>query len=385
MRIGFDVSQTGAGRTGCGWYARGLIEALAAIDGEDEFILYPTFGDLFWSPDGGRAVARPRRRNVRGGLRHRSLQSMQDFWRSPAADWERQLGDPDIVHANNYYCPKGLRQARLVYTLYDLGFLEEPDWSTEANRIGCFSGVFEASISADLVVAISEFSRDDFLRRFPYYPAERISVVYPGNRFVGDAARRTPAFDLRAGEFWLHVGTDEPRKNLDHLLSAYATLRSAGKTSLPLVLAGANGWLTGDLVHRCRAFGIADHVVITGYVDEAQLRWLYESCFAFVFPSRFEGFGMPVLEAMGLAAPVIAAATSSIPEIAGDCAILVDACDPSSTARAMRDLVEQPERRRELATRGRERARRFSWEASAQRLLEAYRNAMQRPRRRDEI
>ena len=248
MRIGFDISQTGTAKAGCGYFADGLMRGLAQIDHENEYILYPTFGDFYF--DASMPVFCPiRQENVRYGLRHHVLDKVQHFWRDPPADYEAQMGNPDIVHANNFFCPVKLRKARLVYTLYDLGFVENPGWTTEENRTGCFTGVFNASLYADFIVAISEYSRRYFLNIFPHYPAERITVVYPASRFSSpkNVSRPDSLDALQPEKYWLSVGTLEPRKNHKRLLRAYAKLKAhAGKT-FPLMLAGGQGWLMEDI------------------------------------------------------------------------------------------------------------------------------------------
>src|SRR5580698_5950706 len=188
MRIGFDVSQTGAGKAGCGYYAEGLIKALEALGSGNEVILYPAFGDLFWDPQGASAAYRTDNPSFRRLKPPDSFEESQRFWSHPEADFEARIGSPDIVHSNNFFCPRGLRRARLVYTLYDLSFLVDPSWSTEANRVGCLDGVFRAATSADWMVMDSEYTRRHFLEIFPHYPAERTEVVYPGSRYTLDGA-----------------------------------------------------------------------------------------------------------------------------------------------------------------------------------------------------
>jgi glycosyltransferase involved in cell wall biosynthesis len=186
---------------------------------------------------------------------------------------------------------------------------------------------------------------------------------------------------LRKDEFWLHVGTDEPRKNIDTLLQAYASVRRDAPRILPLVLAGASGWHPRKLQDRIDALGLSENVRALDYVRESHLRWLYENCFAFVFPSHFEGFGMPVLEAMELGAAVIASRQTSIPEIAGDCAILVDSDDTASLSSAMRTLLSDPKRKADLGAAALQRSKIFSWSKAARETLDVYRQALARPKR----
>lgn len=379
MRIGFDVSQTGRYKAGCGYYAYGLIRALAEIDETNEYILYPAVGDFFWDPDCATETFRTERPNFRRTPAPKSFVESKQFWRNPPPDFEERLGNPDIVHVNNFFCPIGLRRARLVYTLYDLSFMEEPAWTTEANRIGCFHGVFRASLYADVIVAISEFTRRHFLEMFPHYPPERVVVIYPASRFEGPREIPRPArLDfLEPGRFWLNVGTLEPRKNHLCLLEAYARLIASQPDPMPLVLAGAKGWLSEPIERELRRPEFQGRVFWLGYVNDDELRWLYQNCFALVYPSLFEGFGLPVLEAMSLGAPVICSNSTSLAEIATGAALLVDPADPAGLAWAMQQLATDTPDRALLRQRVLDLASRFSWQLSARRLLEVFQKAVQ--------
>lgn len=383
MKIGFDVSQTGREKAGCGYFADGLIRELAAADSNNEYILYPSVGDLFWDQDCGRSTFQCDRPNFRRVELAANFESSQSFWQRPPQDFEAQLGHPDIFHTNNFYCPGGLEKARLVYTLYDLSFLEDPEWSTEANRIGCFRGVFNAGLRADWIVAISEFTRQHFLSTFPHFPAERTSVIYPASRFhASSPAIRTGRLDgIESGRYWLSVATIEPRKNHQRLLEAYKLLRSQGGPTYPLVLAGGKGWLMEHFMHHLDGLTPGRDIILTGYVEDQELMWLYQNCFAFVYPSLFEGFGMPVLEAMAAGAAVICSSSSSLPEVAGAAGIMVDPTGVQDIAKAMEQLQANPEdrkRRKMLAAR---QAQQFSWTRAAAQLQEIYRNVQTLPRR----
>ena len=371
MRIGCDVSQTGAGKAGCGYMAASVVEALARLDSRNEYVLYSSFGDFYWEKRPS-ACVRPKAPNFRTGLGFRRFSSAKRFWREPPADFEARLGRPDIVHSNNFFCPVGLERARLVYTLYDLSFLEHPGWSREDNRTGCFSGVFGASLRADLILSISEYSKAHFLRTFPHYPEERILVAPLASRFGPQSPQAAPEALAGIGPFWLCVGTIEPRKNHERLFEAYAAWKRESREAFPLVLAGGAGWLMDDMAGRIRELGLEEDLIMTGYVSDAELAWLYAHCLGFLYPSLFEGFGLPVLEAMSLGAPVAASNVTSIPEAAGDAAILVDPLRPDELAGAMAVLAGDAEKRRALSRAAVERAKTYSWEKTAKIALSAY-------------
>lgn len=380
MRIGFDVSQTGGGKAGCGYFADSMILQLAQIDDENEYILYPTFGDFFRNPDWQRSTRKIRRPRFHRGQGHRSLNAAKSFWSNPSAEFETHLGKPDIIHSNNFFCPRGLKKATLVYTLYDLSFVDYPEWHTEQNRLGCFEGVFNASLYADLIVAISEYSRRHFMELFPHFPSERIVTIHLASRFSKRPGLTRPwrFASIGPGKFWLNVGTLEPRKNQRLLLQAYARLRANVTDTLPLVIVGGKGWLTEELFKTVERLGLEKYVIMPGYVDDQALQWLYQNCYAMVYPSLFEGFGLPVLEAMNLGAPVISSNVTSIPEIVGDAGILVDPVDEQDIFRAMLRLSQEPGLCESLRERGAQRAKQFTWDAAARRLLECYRTSSKR-------
>jgi glycosyltransferase involved in cell wall biosynthesis len=381
MKIGFDVSQTGDAKAGCGYFADGLIRELAANDCVNEYILYPAVGDVFWDPKsaGTFACDRP---NFRRLSVPRDFEVSRQFWRNPDENFEQKLGSPDVFHANNFYCPQGLTNARLVYTLYDLSFLHEPRWTTERNRVGCFEGVFRASWNADFFIAISKSTKQHFLSTFPHVSEDRIALIYPGSRFEYLAAGARPERfrDLKPGGFWLAVGTIEPRKNYHRLLDACRILQARDAFHLPLVVAGGKGWLSEDFNAQLHGLEPDRDLFLPGYVSDNELAWLFQNCFAFVYPSLFEGFGMPVLEALGFGSPVLCAQTSSLPEVGGDAAIYFDPSEPESIAQAMIGLLRGDVSRERLKEAGQRQAKEFSWARSAARLREVYQEVMKRPK-----
>ena len=374
MKIGFDISQTGSVKAGCGWFADSLIRHLAKLDSKNEYVLYPTFGDLYWDAAGPVSTLAIPQPNFHRGLSHRSHAETQQFWRNPPVDLEAQLGTPDIIHSNNFFCPTGLANVRLVYTLYDLCFLEHPETTSEANRLACFTGAFQAGLRADLIIAISQYSRNHFLQIFPHYPADRIVVVHPASRFIWQE-KLLPSDKLtrlQPDQFWLTVGTLEPRKNHRRLLQACARLKAQMGKIFPLILAGGQGWLMQDFNRSIQELGLQEDIILLGYADDNELQWLYQNCFAFLYPSLFEGFGLPVLEAMTLGAPVIVSNRSSLPEIVSSAGLLVDPFQEESIVNAMHQLVTGQANREMLRQQSLTRAREFSWHSAAQKICTLY-------------
>jgi glycosyltransferase involved in cell wall biosynthesis len=381
MHIGFDVSQTGAAKAGCGFFAHAMIKALLELAPQHRYSLFPSFGDFYFddllpveNPYGGA--------DVHYGPRHRSRAAASAFW--ARSDVEACVGSPDIVHSNNFWCPTQIESSRLVYTLYDLGFAVNPSWTTEENRVGCFEGVFRSSVAADWVVAISEASRTHYLSVFPHFLQDRVRVVYPCSRFADSASpgKRPKALELVAsGSYWLNVGTIEPRKNQRRLVEAYARYLAAGGVAMPLVIAGGNGWLMSEFLACASELKDIAPVNLIGYVSDEELIWLYRNCYANLYPSWFEGFGLPVLEGMQFGAPTVASKSTSIPEVAGKGAILLDPEDTEAWAQTMLRLAANQVERDRLSAAARRQADQFDWKRSAGLLLQLYEEALASPKR----
>lgn len=382
VRIGFDISQTGNSKAGCGFFSENLILNLAKYSTENQYILYPTFGDHFWDQNYNN-TCRIYQSNFSYGLKHSSLNQAKFFWEHFSDESEKKLGTIDIVHANNFFCPPNMMQAKLIYTLYDLSFIEHPEYSTEHNRIACFDGIFKASLHADLIIAISHFSREHFLKTFPHYPADKIVVVHPASRFshTNKELTKSKKLDkLTNDQFWLSVGTLEPRKNIKLLLKTYADLKSKQPT-LPLVLAGKQGWMIDHLEEILRDLNLTEDVHVLGYVDDEELKWLYQNCFCLIYPSLFEGFGLPILEAMTLGAPVITSNVSSIPEVIGSAGIMVNPTDSAELMAAMMEVASNAEYRQKMKSLSIQQSLLFSWENTAKKVSQLYNEVAFLPKR----
>jgi glycosyltransferase involved in cell wall biosynthesis len=381
MHIAFDISQTGSEKAGCGYFAHATTKAMLNLCSDNQFSLLPSFGD-FWFDNNMPSNNPYKSTNSDYGPRHQAREEAGKFWNKP--DIETALGNPDIIHANNFWCPTQLKSSRLVYTFYDMGFVVNPEWTTETNRVNCFEGVFRSSIKADWVVAISEASKMHYLDIFPHFPENRIRVIYPCSRFSDTTQKgKRPEIlkKITPGTYWLNVGTIEPRKNQRMLVKAYADYLQRGGSLMPLVLAGGKGWLMDDFQKYLRDLDIADYVVMTGYVSDDELIWLYRNCFANLYPSLFEGFGLPVLEGMQFGAPTITSKTSSIPEVTGDAAILLDPKDYACWAETLLRLDGNVKLRNEMSQTAQYRAEQFNWEQSAASLLQLYKEAIASPKR----
>ncbi len=379
LHVGFDISQTGSNKAGCGYYAHAIIKNLLELSQDINFALYPSFGDFYFNRF---MPLRNQYHKGKYGPRHLTKELARNFWNS--SNLEHKLNNPNIIHANNFWCPTKLKSSKLVYTFYDMGFLHNPNWTTEINRFGCYSGIFRASIFADWIIAISESSKQHYLETFPYFPEDRIKVIYPCSRFSDvNAKGNRPAklANIKIGKFWLSVGTIEPRKNQLLLAKAYARYLALGGEPMPLVFAGGKGWLMDDFNQELEKLGIAQNVILTGYVTDDELLWLYQSCFANLYPSLFEGFGLPVLEGMQFGAATITTNTTSIPEVAGNAAKILAIDDLEGWAQHMLALSNSPKEREALQCAAVQQASKFSWLQSAKELLDLYTEISHLPKR----
>jgi glycosyltransferase involved in cell wall biosynthesis len=377
MRIGFDISHSLGRRTGLGSYALGLLKGLARLATDDQFLVYSFFYHRF--PRGWRQAHIPDSPNFelnlpRGPdflLRHKLGQG----GREAEALW----GSVDIVHSNAHVAPL-VERSRLVFTLFDTTIYLFPELHTQANYNLVNRALHQAARHAAAIIAISEQSRRDF-QRFLHVPDDRITVIYGAadERFHPEIPREEIERVKRAhgidGDYILSVGTTEPRKNILRLVSAFRALEQRGLKH-KLVIVGERGWLSDPLYEFVTQEGMKDRVLFTGYVNDQDLPPLYAGATVFVFPSLYEGFGLPVVEAMACGAPTITSNRSSLPEVAGDAALLVDPEDEGQIQNALQRLLEDKTLRQELSERAIDQSKKFSWEQSARQMLNVYKKVM---------
>jgi alpha-1,3-rhamnosyl/mannosyltransferase len=281
----------------------------------------------------------------------------------PVLDWLTH--GADVFHASvlTRHAPK---RQRLTATIYDLTCILMPELHPKAN-LEAERNFGVTTRRADGLIAISEATRRDAIRVLGFSP-EKIHVIYPGvphAYFAPDASRVDAARkQYRLGRpYVLFVGTIEPRKNIDLLLDAFESLPTTLREHYELVIAGPPGWASGRTLARLR------HVRYLGYVPEAWMPGLTAGAAIFAYPSLYEGFGFPVAQAMAAGAPVITSNVSSMPEIAGDAALLVDPRSQSELHHALSRLMTSDGLREALVAAGRKRAECFHWEECANKSL----------------
>ncbi|WIG57740.1 MAG: Glycosyltransferase [Ktedonobacterales bacterium] len=319
-----------------------------------------------------------------------ALQLVAGSWRTGNPGrrilWEQFAlpGELRRIGAQVFHSPVNVLPARLpcasVVTVHDLAFVHYPQYFRPARRIYQRTFTRRSAQHATRIVAVSEHTKRDLIERFGA-PEERVRVIYPaiGADFapVTDNAERA-AFRAQHGlpeRYVLFLGTLEPRKNLPLLVEAYARLRSLDENTPPLVLAGGKGWYYQTIFDRIRALNMERHITFAGYVArEAQRLW-YACAELFVYPSVYEGFGLPVVEALACGTPVITSNVSSMPEAGGTLAIQVAPDDADALAHAMRDALADPQLRERTQREGTRWAGQFSVARMAQAYEAIYREA----------
>lgn len=376
MKIAFDALPLMGRLTGIGYCEAGQVKALTRLHPEDAFVLNffaarhiterimdlaPYLGEnvtakhSFCSPYGYRLVS--------------SFVPVPYSW---------FFGKNDLTHFFNYIVPPGVK-GKTVVTVHDMVYRAFPETVRGRTRHMLDLGLVPSMKRADRIVTDSEFSKSEIMKYYPEF-AEKIRVVPCGvdcEKFhpVSDTAEITSVRErYGVGEtYFLYLGTLEPRKNLERLIEAYAAYTKSMNVPAQLVLAGGKGWLYDGIFEKVKALGIPENVIFTEYIAPEDMCALMSGALAFVFPSLYEGFGMPPLEAMACGTPVLVSDAASLPEVTGDCAVIVKPDSTDSIAEGLCRMHMDGGLRRQLSEKGLERAKTFSWERSAEMLYEVYR------------
>jgi len=370
VHIAIDAHSVGAQLAGNETYAVNLIEALAEIDQSNRYTLYVTKQSAV-----NRFTNRWANVQVKRTLPHTPLV------RIPLTlSFELRKDRVDVLHVQYTAPPR--TPCALVATIHDLSFEHLPETFKRRSRAQLRLTVRRTAKKAAQILTLSDFSRRDIIETYGVDP-ERVFVTPPAApSHFAPVTNETELRRIRTtygiqGDYILALGSIQPRKNLVRLINAYLSLRrDEPDAPLPqLVLAGKRGWLEAETVRAAKVAEAHQNILLIGYVPDADLPALYSGALCFAYPSYFEGFGLPVLEAMKCGTPVIAGNCTSLPEVAGDAAILTDPFDESAMAKALACLLKNPDYRAELRVKGLERAAAFSWRNTARLTLQAYERA----------
>jgi glycosyltransferase involved in cell wall biosynthesis len=368
MRIGIDYTAAARQGGGIGRYTRELVTALLKLTSPHQYTIFAAAGG-------------PVRGDWRSEIESRSVRfrtiPLTDDWM--ARLWQRLrvpipveviTGPLDVFYSPDFVLPPTRRRTCTLLTVHDLSFLRYPDAFVPSLRCYLERTVPRSVARADRVLADSEATRTDLIACYGAL-SEKVEVLYSGvdPRFrpeqePGEREQLRARYSVGDRPYVLSVGTLQPRKNYVRLIQAFATLPPA---NLQLCIAGGRGWLCEDIFAEAERHG--DRVRILGFVDDADLPALYRNAALFALPSLYEGFGLPVLEAMACGTPVVCSNISSLPEVAGDAALMVDPFDIDGLAEAMTRTLEDAGLRQRMIAKGLAQAARFTWAESARQLL----------------
>ena len=371
MRIAIDAHSVGTGLAGNETYAANLVEALAEVDSENAYTVYVTRAEARARFEGRWPTVRVRRTLPHTPLLRIPITLSAELRRRPV----------DILHVQ--YTSPPLAPCRVVATVHDLTFEHLPETFKRRSWMQLRLTVRATVRRAAHVITPSEYTRRDLIETYKLDPARVTAIPLAASSHfrpvedISELERVRRRYGITR-EYILAVGSIQPRKNLSRLVRAYSGLRrERGRSNLPqLVLVGKKAWLYGETLKAVEEEGVGDSVVLTGYVSDGDLPALYTGALLFAYPSYYEGFGLPPLEAMRCGTAVLTGNRTSLPEVVGDAGLLVDPFDTGAIARALARLIEDPALRAELGARGLERASAFDWRDTARMTLQVYRRVM---------
>ncbi|MEB2287506.1 MAG: glycosyltransferase family 1 protein [Anaerolineae bacterium] len=375
--IGVDYTAAHEQGAGIGRYVRELVRALAALDDATPYRLFVAGAQrrALPPPPGANFTWRPTR--------------ITPLWF--ARLWHRLrlplpveafTGRVRLFHATDFTLPPTLSGTRTLLTVHDLSFVRAPETTTPVLKAYLDAVVPRSVRRATHVLADSQATKDDLVELYKT-PPDKITVllggVNPEFRPITDAHARQVVrarYSLPPNPYIFSVGTVQPRKNYARLVQALAAL-GPQHADVHLVIAGGRGWLDAPIYQTVRDLGMGERVHFTGFVRDEDLPVLYSDAVCLAYPSLYEGIGLPVLEAMACATPVVTSTISSLPEVAGDAALLIDPYDVEALAGALRRLLDDSALRETLVARGVRQAAFFTWERAASQLLAVYRQMVQ--------
>jgi glycosyltransferase involved in cell wall biosynthesis len=382
MRIGIDGTPLNQQLTGVGHYTFELARAMALTAPDDQFEIISPRPYLFGKNDDGPDGLPPNLSLLRAPANFLTRR-----WWSIGLPRYLSRNSIDLFHGTNFEVPLWLDQKLpTVLTIHDLSLLlhadtHRPRLARRARRM-----LPLMTRAATMIVTPTENVKSELCEHLRI-PPEKVVAIPEAARSIfrpllPDEAEATRNRLGIGADFLLFVGTIEPRKDLATLVCAFEEIARAQQSGLQLVIAGQRGWLVDDLLKQISNSSAADRIELTGYLSDEALRALYSACRIFIYPSTYEGFGLPPLEAMACGAPVIATRIPSIVEVCRDAALMIEPGSVEALTKAISDLLDDEDVRRQLSSAGLRRAAEFSWQRTAQLTRAVYDEAIKRFRQR---
>jgi glycosyltransferase involved in cell wall biosynthesis len=372
MRIGIDATALPPQPVGAGNYIIQLIRALASLNVNDEFV-------IFAHQKGHALINLPEKDSFEWIILEDRNPGSRLIWEQTLFPQLVKKSGVNLLHSLHYTRPMKLPCASVV-TFHDMTFFLYPELHTRAKRLFFPLAIRASARRADALIAVSESTRQDVIRVLGISPEKIITIqsgVDPAFRPINDTVAKgkiAEKYDLPE-RFILYVGLIEPRKNLPMLISAFKRFIDSGK-DYKLVLVGSYGWMYEKLLKQINNLDLEGMIYFTGYVSQEDLPLVYNLSSLFVYPTIYEGFGLPVLEAMACGVPVITTDVSSLPEIVGEAGMLVPVNDVEALYGAMIAVLGDEDVRRKMINKGMQRAAKFTWEQTAKLTFQVYQQVM---------
>ena len=367
ISVGINALAMGKELVGTGQYTYHLISSLAKIDRINEYVIIKNRCSPLNSVTSGNI------QHVNFRFKSRIKRILLESILLPRIMRMRKV---DIFHSPSFTIPFSVSIPTVV-TIHDMVCYKFPETIDRLRRIYLANAVRCSILKADRIIAVSQSTKKDIVDTFDV-PETKIDVVYEASAPCfratadGNSVQETCKKYFIEEPFLLYVGTLEPRKNLVKLMQAYFILKRDYRIKHKLVIAGKKGWNYGPIFSEIERLSLRNDVIFTGYVPEQALVHLYNGAELFILPSLYEGFGLPILEAMACGTPVITSNISSMPEVAGDAAILVDPYDVDALAGAMHGVLTDKGLKESLVKKGLERVKHFSWKKCAEETIRVY-------------
>ncbi len=364
LKIAINAMLLSAPRFGIWTYIYNLIANLAAIDKKNSYEIFSGSSELDLDASPNFNVLKPPFDLPRPAARI--------LWEHFVQPFLINRGLPDVYHNPDHILPLLPVKAKKIVTVHDLCFYKHPETFSAAKRRYKKMMTPVSLKRADRIIADSHSTKKDIIELFSI-PEDRINVVHIG---VNKDFKPLSGAKDHERPFILFVGTLEKRKNIEGLIDAYALAVKQEGISHDLVIAGRKGWLYDGIFRKVRKERLEGRVKFIFDISQEELPGLYSAAELFVYPSFYEGFGLPVLESMACGTPVITSNVSSLPEVAGDAAVLVDPKDTSTLAVKIAGVLKDPSLRRAMSQKGLLRARQFTWDKCARETLDVYRSVL---------
>lgn len=356
MKIGIDVRETANEKTGKGYYAFHLVKALLSLDNKNEYILYSN-QEIYFDNATIRII------NKKGLFWHKKV--LSDIYKS---------GIEIFIAPTSYIIPAlhNPEKVKILMTVHDLiAFLYPKNHNKKAVLTEKLT-LARALKKVKKVLSVSENTKKDLIKLF-HIKENKIEIIHNAASDSFGIVEDDLCEEMRKEkglpkEFIFSVGTLEPRKNYGTLIEAYAKIK-AHHQDTKLLIAGKKGWKSESIFEKVEKLGLKNDVIFIGYVTEDELAKLYNLATVFAYPSLYEGFGIPPLEAMKCGCPVVTSNISSLPEVVGDAALLINPNSAEDLANALHKLLSDPSLQEDLKAKGLDQHKKFSWETSARKLL----------------